>query len=307
MPRELSLDTNGLMHSLPQDGRIDRKTLRSASYRCHSSMKTRLQNGRPGILLLLTWVVGVSWWSLASESNAEAWPWVAYGQVTDANGQGIPGVTIRASCGLGTLMGGGHTTTDAQGSYRLRFGPGMVVMDDSNRLDAAATVRQTALQAAVITAWKPGYYEKNLSRQGDLMMSGSPANSDKSRRHSPERVILPNKPRQIDFVMLPAASISGRVTDPTGASVTGQRFYVDGDELGPAASVLGEFRSGEEGTFEIQDVPCKTYWFTPADGPLRDLKSNSLTFAKPGRYDVVLSIDRSDGRLEAKIIKAPEY
>jgi hypothetical protein len=55
------------------------------------------------------------------------WPWSVRGQVTDVNGQPIEGAEVRAHTGVGTLHNTGRTTTDKDGRYMLRFGPGMAV------------------------------------------------------------------------------------------------------------------------------------------------------------------------------------
>jgi len=198
----------------------------------------------------------------------------------------------------------GETTTDADGNYRLAFGPAMVVKDKSGHVDVTKTIEQTVLQAAVIAPQKSGYYEQNLHRQGDLRMGRELPAPEQHRRFPPEKVILPNKPKRIDFVMLPAASINGRVLDEQGKPLASQRFYVDGEELAPAASVLREFRPDETGKFSMADVPCKSYWFTPADGGLNHLKSNALSFPRPGSYQLELILNRTKKELRARIVSS---
>ena len=136
----------------------------------------------------------------AAQDDKPSYPWVVFGRVTDAKGNAMPGVTIGASCGRGSLMPTGSTQSDAQGDYRMSFGPGRVVKTEAGRLDLNKTIEHTALQAAVIGPSKPGYYERNLGRQGDLRMA-----CELPSGAATENVILPNQPRRIDFVMLPAA------------------------------------------------------------------------------------------------------
>ncbi len=221
--------------------------------------------------------------------------WVVVGRVTDANGRGMTGVTVFASCGWGTLMATGMTNTDSAGNYLLKFRP----------TASKRSLKMGVVEAAIIRVEKADYYEKNLSRQGDLRVSGALADPSTSAEFAPERIILPNKPRRLDFVMLPAATITGRVVDEQGQPVSSQQFDVDGAELGPAGSVLGQFNPDENGRFIIRDVPCKTYWFSPADGDLRGLKSNSITFDAPGSYEVEVVLNRHRKELASRILKAP--
>jgi len=239
------------------------------------------------------------------ENEQKAYPWVVFGRVTDGTGRGLRGVTVRASCGRGTLRPTGKTTTDADGNYRLTFGPAKVVVDEAGHVDISKTVEQTVPQAAIIAPSKPGYYERNLRRQGDLRLARELPGREHHDQLPPDRTVLPNKPKRVDFVMLPAASVAGLVIDENGKAVVGRRFYLDGHELVPAASVLTEFRPDQNGEFALLDVPLKSYWFTPADGDLRELKSNVLTFSKPGTYVVELTFDRAKRELAARIVPMP--
>lgn len=93
---------------------------------------------------------------VAAESFA-AKPWMARGTVTDVQGQPVAGAEIIAHCGWGTLLPTGKAVSGADGSYELRFGPGV------------HTKNFEGVQAATISVHKPGYFETNLYRQGDLV------------------------------------------------------------------------------------------------------------------------------------------
>lgn len=220
--------------------------------------------------------------------------WQAEGQVTDRQGRGMPGVTVRASCGWGTLMPTGSAVTDSSGRYRLLFGPGFH--------SSGGEVTDTGVQAAVITAWKDGYYEQNLSRHGDLLMGGSKPGPDNT--YDPGRIVLPDAPRTLDFTLLPAAQISGRLVSPEGAPIPPMRIYVDGDELGPAASVLMEFTPDDEGHFTLS-VPCKSYWFVPAAREHDRARSEPVTFDQPGPYKIRLVFDEHASSLRVETQARP--
>ncbi len=241
----------------------------------------------------------------AKDNEQKAYPWVVFGRVTDRTGRGLRGVTVRASCGRGSLIPTGETATDEDGNYRLTFGPARVASDEAGRVDIAKTIEQAVPQAAVIAPSKPGYYERDLRRQGDLRLARELPGPEHHDRFPPHRTVLPNKPKRVDFVMLPAASVAGLVIDENGKAVVGERFYLDGHELVPAASVLAEFGSDQSGEFALLDVPLKSYWFTPADGDLRGLKSNVLTFSKPGTYVIELTFNRDKKELAARIVPMP--
>ncbi len=171
-------------------------------------------------------------------------PWSASGRVTDGEGNPIAGATVRAHCGTGTLHETGSTTTDADGQYKLSFGPGIHKDDDVN------------LQAATISVHFVGHFEKNMHRQGDLLAANKlPKGAIDWGGKKPEDVFLPDKPKTIDFVMLPAARFRGTVVDQDGKKLSDIRISLTGDELPPSSSVVTQTRSDDEGSFAIDNVP----------------------------------------------------
>jgi len=229
--------------------------------------------------------------------------WIAFGRVANAEGKGMPGVVVRANAGRGTLLPTGVTTTDADGNYRLAFGAGWVSKDKFGRLD----LPETRPQVAIIRPCKAGYYERDLHRQGRLCIAGKVPTGRLREFFPPDKAVLPHQPVRIDFVLLPAATLVVRVVDHKGKPLTGQRIYMDGEELCPGASVLGIFTPDEDGAFTTGDVPLKSYWFTPNDGKLHNLRSNELTFTNPALYEVELVLDRRWRKktLTAKVVAKP--
>jgi hypothetical protein len=239
------------------------------------------------------------------EMEQPSYPWVVFGRVTDSQGNGMSNVHISASCGRGSLFPTAATNSDGQGDYRLTLGPGMVWKDSTGRVDVAKTIENTVLQAAIIQASKSGYYEKDLGRQGDLRMAPELPKPGPQPGIAADRIVLPNQPKRVDFVLLPAASITGRVVAADGRPVQGRRSYVVSDKLPPGASVWCEFRPDAAGGFKIGGVPCQSYWFEPADGNLAGVRSNPVEILRAGNYDVEVSIDEAAKQVKARIITAP--
>ncbi len=110
------------------------------------------------------------------------WPWSVTGKVTGGQGQPIEGVKLRVLSGMGTLFQTGETVTDKQGKYTLRF---------------TRSFSSSVLLAANILVSKPGF----SSTSNNLLIGDKlPEKSDHSYALR-DRVILPGKPRQWDFVM----------------------------------------------------------------------------------------------------------
>ncbi len=230
--------------------------------------------------------------------------WIAYGRVTDGQGNGVTSATVDVSCGMNSLMPGGSATTDSDGRYRLLFGPGIIYTTRAEPW-GEAEMRRTPLQVAVFSAGKPGFYEQNLSRQGNRWMAGT---LDKVQADDPRRdtVFLPGEPQGLDFVLLPAARLRGRVVDPEGNPMAGMKMYIDGEEMGPGASVLKMITTDANGEFEAGEIPCKAYWFDPWERPKYDnIRSETIEFARPGPYELELILDAEKKTLTARVISAP--
>lgn len=238
---------------------------------------------------------------LAGEGTSSPRAWVAFGRVTDAAGRGMPGVELRAVAGYGTLLPTGQTTTDADGTYRLAFGSGWVRRDKSGQVDTSLAPPQFA----IISPRKGGYYEKDLHRQGRLRIAGSVPTGRFAIESPPAETVLPNQPVRIDFVMIPAAAITGRLTDRKGEPVTDQEFVLGGDKMPPGGNVWCSCRPDQDGRFTATDVALGSYWFSPATGKLRGLRSNELTFVESGNYDVELIFDRRRKELVARVTATP--
>ena len=169
--------------------------------------------------------------------------WSVKGTVVDGNGDPIPGVTVSAATGWGTLRRSGQGTTDADGRYAFEFGPGVFIGGESDQY-----------QVATIYASKKGFFEKNLCRDGDLAMANRIPDSitDPDKRAA---IIVPGKPRTINFCMLPAAQFAGEIVDEKGDPLDGYAISLKGTDLPPSSSVASSAKTDENGRFSMASVP----------------------------------------------------
>ncbi len=176
--------------------------------------------------------------------------WCVFGEVRDQAGRPLADVEVTAYCGAGTLRRTGVTTTDATGAYTLQFGPGMLFMED-----------HSGLQAATIAPHKSGWIEQNLHRQGDLRMANRPPDeSELASWGGPGMTVLPGEPRRVDFVMIPAGTIRGRLVDADGQPIVDHYVSLDAEELPPSSSVLATVKTDADGRFSFTEVPAASVW-----------------------------------------------
>lgn len=170
--------------------------------------------------------------------------WSATGRVTDDQGKPIEGALVHASTGMGSLFTTGSALTDAEGRYDFQFGPGISIGNDD-----------VQLQFATISVRKPGYFEKNLSRQGDLLMARKLPEKLTWERRTKDEIILPGQPRKVDFVLLPAARLAGTLIDESDKPLVGYGVALTGKDLPPSASVIGSTKTDDKGHFELTEIP----------------------------------------------------
>jgi hypothetical protein len=187
--------------------------------------------------------------NLRREATAPQQPWSAQGRVTDRDGKPLANVAVHAHCGMGSLKSTGTTVTDADGYYDLRFGPGLLSSD------------AISVQVATISVQLAGYFEQNLHRQGDCWAAlETPGPAVQWPGKTDENLFLPGRAKEINFVMLPSAKLTGIVTDPSGEPLDGMRISLVGDDLPPSSSVVTNTRSDKGGRFELGDIPTGYDW-----------------------------------------------
>ncbi len=240
--------------------------------------------------------------------------WLVTGHVTDAEGAPLPGVEITAHCGAGSLRQTGIALTDERGDYALEFRQGVMFVNDAS-----------GLQACTIAPHKPGMIERNLHRQGDLLMAKrtpdedelrawgvAPAKGEAPRNGAPNdraapvdasaapdagstaattgRVVYPHRPGRVDFVMIPAGEISGRLIDSSGAPFVDHYVSLDADELPPSSSALASMKTDAAGRFRFSEVPSGPVWLSirDAQGVMNELCTDRLEIAPRQRATVEL-------------------
>ena len=171
--------------------------------------------------------------------------WSVNGRVVDGEGNPIRGARVTAHTGVGTLVGGGKGETDANGNFQFTFGPGIRMSNND-----------VQMQLATISVSMPGYFEKNLSRHGDLAMALRIPDDFESWAGHPEKdIILPGKPRTLNFVLLPGATVSGTLVNEKGKSLAGYSISLKGEQLPPSSSVAAHERTDADGKFSLNGIP----------------------------------------------------
>ena len=237
------------------------------------------------------------------EEAAKRWPWVVTGRVTDPSGNGIPGVTVRVHSGMGTLRMTGRVTTANDGTYTVRFGPGKLIRNEKTKQWGAG------VQAAIVNASKPGMFEPRLGRQGDLLMADEMPDEKELLNswggHS-NRVVLPDKPYRVDFMMVPTAAVDVQLVDPKDVPVVDKGLHLDGHSLPPASSALAAGSTDKDGKYQFGEVPLRhAWWFSTgyADGRRGELRSPSFVLNQPGQYHVKLrTVYQPDGQGRLEIV-----
>ncbi len=215
-------------------------------------------------------------------------PWLATGRVTDADGRPMAGVEVMAHCGMGTLFMTGSTETDTEGSYKLLF-EGAIPRFNKNPV---------TLQAATISVHKPGFFERNLHRQGDRLAAYSLDGVEFPEwgKKNKDAVFLPGEPKEINFVMLPAAKASGTLVNKHGKALAGYRMSLTGADLPPSSSALASGgKTDENGRFEFRDIPTGYRYQILIEPPSPEppwlaWASTAIEFRDPGEREFVAGL-----------------
>ena len=197
----------------------------------------------------------------------------------------MPDADIHVSCGAGSLHVTGEGKTDADGRYRVTFGPGFLM---------AIKDRAGALQAALVHVGKGGYAEKNLCVAGNLQMAWELTKQQLADgwQPGPARTFLPGKPLSVDFVLVPAAQIQGTLIDKSRQPVANREIVLTGDRIGPGGSIYAATRTDSQGRFTFKDVSTQHAWsFSIDDKSGQPDRTPPDRFAKPEVHRITLEAD----------------
>jgi hypothetical protein len=238
---------------------------------------------------------------LSQAEIQQRWPWIITGKVTDASGTALEDVTIYVNRNYGNQV---QVLTDKDGSYTIRFAGNGQMYDEGLKRWI------TSPQDCVVSPFKPGLSERNLYKQGEVAFAElRPTSRIGSKK--PEDYLLPNQPRQIDFVMAPAATVEGRFLDASGSPIADTYVVIRGDQVPPPhyRDDLAGAKTDQDGRFHIDSVPTGlAWWFSTrvigASGQWENENSSPVRFARPEVYNVRLErrADASPGeRLDVKL------
>ncbi len=214
--------------------------------------------------------------------------WTMFGKVTDEAGNPLGGVEVRMATGYATLLGGGSTVTQPDGSYVLKFGEGIWSSEGANT------------QIAWCFLSKAGYVYKSNSRNIDLTMYMARERPSKQgipgRLTNPVDVIVRDQPQKMDLVMSRPAELLVRVVDPNGNRVKDSNIQFD--DSSQSSEVVRVSLSEQEKTEFDEALGLATDRDWTLSVPILKKyrqKSGRLNFKKPGRYQALVELAKTDG------------
>ena len=212
-------------------------------------------------------------------------------------------VSVRAATGIATLVGGGSGTTDENGRFDFRFSRGIFYSGENAE-------QHSQTQVAVFFAFREGFVEQNLCRH-DGMASLLPLEENELKRFgkSNDQMTLPDRPRALRFVMVPAARVSGQLVDEAGQPLKDYSVSLTGENLPPASSVLAQVYCDEQGRFEMGEIPSNVAFHFRVRKPRKELgspwldswASPPMTFLDPKAHALAIQVksqERDDSNVQ---------
>jgi hypothetical protein len=226
---------------------------------------------------------------LAAEVEHPNGPYRAFGRVTDPHGQPFPGVDVSAYCGAGTLKRSATAISDKDGRYELNFGH----------------FWNKTVFAAVISAHKSGYVEANLNRHGSCLSAPNEREMlhMKGWKDRMDRVFLPGRSLELNFVMVPAARVAGKLIEAQNKPLAGYWVSLAFADH-PTGSVMGTAKTDGQGRFALEDISTShRFQFTVRKGdtnpPWDDSwASTPLRFERPETGDLRARFGTHEIRLQ---------
>ncbi len=223
--------------------------------------------------------------SSAAQAETKAGRFCVYGTVTDETGRPLKGAKITVVRGIATLFSTPPVLSDDHGNYEIHFDKGVM-----------GSIPQ---QAAVVHVAKDGYYDRDLGAAGNLGMSEKPLDDPGSF----VGMVYPGRRHRLDFVMLKAARLHGRLVDAAGQPLADYDVTIEGDTY-PATNVLASLKTDANGRFEFLRLPRREYRFRL--GHRQRIISEPIDFARPGDWHLELTYDALAATLEVRINEKPE-
>jgi len=223
-------------------------------------------------------------------SNAIGKPrFTVHGVVTDASGRPMEGVWVNVDCGFERPQRAGRTLTDEEGRYTLGFESAWVV--------ANADPYGVGIQPAFVYARKDGFYETSLCHKGNLAMAGkAPGPAEQRFVAGRAGVVLVNEPYELNFVMAPAALLTGQLVDADGRPMADHDLWLFSGQMYPPHQRSISIRTGSDGTFGPYTLPCTSVRF---HGALA--RSDEIAFTRAGNWRVTLKY-RQTGPQTAQLL-----
>ncbi len=213
-------------------------------------------------------------------SNAIGRPrFTVHGVVMDVSGRPVEGVWVNVDCGFERPQRAGRTLTDEEGRYTLGFESAWVVAD--------ADPYGVGIQPAFVYAQKDGFYETSLCHKGNLAMAGKTPGPDEQRFVAGRAgVVLANKPYELNFVMVPAALLTGQLVDADGHPMANHDLWLFSGQMYPPHQSHIRIRTGSDGTFGPYTLPCisvRCHIAEPQVAP-----SDEIALTRAGNWRVTL-------------------
>lgn len=228
------------------------------------------------------------------------WPYVAKGTVIDASGKPIQGARVHAVLHPGDESEMGSTTTDSQGRYTLRF-RGIYEHPEKQRKPPFV------IEELQIVATKRGFVERNMNQHGSLNCALRLPGPDEESEIEPQRLILPDKPTSLDFVLVPQVNIAVQILDSQQLPEGDASVWLHGDLL-PKGDHRWLKRTNLRGRLTLVGlVPGQTWWFSvhKESGVER---TPPLKFASAGKYAILLAprIDQETGLDRLEVVRVED-
>ena len=213
------------------------------------------------------------------EADSDGKDWQVFGRVVDEEGNPIEGAEVRMATGMGTLLGGGQTGTNDDGTFKLDFGEGFYATGDSANV-----------QIAWLFVKEPGFVYESNSLNVDLTMA-------MARREltdeelvdfwtSAEAIFAKGQPKEVDIVMSRPAEVLAYVVDEEGNKLEG--FNVAVQDTNQTSEVGYIDLSDEERDQYDYAMGLKTGrdWILAVKGDDEIELKHVLNFEEPGRYEI---------------------